>query len=140
MQNPHILIVEDEAITALDEQEALEELGYDGVGIVDTGEDAIAKAGELKPDLVLMDITLRTQMDGKEAAWNIRENHDIPVIFVTAKGNKAIYNAANYGHVTGYIIKPFDIDILKATIEAALRGELTPPKNWVPPTQDPDLN
>lgn len=132
MAKAQILIVEDESITALDEQETLEELGYEVVGIEDTGEDAIAKAGELKPDLVLMDITLKTEMTGTEAAWQIREQFDIPVIFVTAKGNKAIYDAANYGHVTGYIIKPFDVDKLKANIEAALRGELSPAKDWAP--------
>jgi len=132
MAKARILIVEDEAITALDEQETLEDMGYEVVGIVDTGEDAVAKAGELKPDLVLMDITLKTDMPGTEAAWEIRESFDIPVIFVTAKGNKMIYDAANYGHVTGYIIKPFDPEKLKLTIEAALSGELSPPKDWKP--------
>jgi two-component system, response regulator PdtaR len=137
MSKARILIVEDEAITALDEEGTLEELGYEVVGIVDTGEEAIAKANELKPDLVLMDITLKTKMTGTEAAWEIREQFDIPVIFVTAKGNKAIYDAAHYGHVTGYIIKPFDITKLQANIEAALRGELSPEKDWVPPSERP---
>jgi len=137
MATARMLIVEDEAITALDEQETLEEMGYEVIGIVDTGEDAITKAGELQPDVVLMDITLKTEMTGQEAAWQIREKYDIPVIFVTAKGNKAIYDAANYGHITGYIIKPFDPDKLKETIEAALRGELDPAKDWKPPTKDP---
>jgi len=132
MAKARILIVEDEAITALDEQETLEDMGYEVIGIVDTGEDAIAKADELKPDLVLMDITLKTDMQGTEAAWEIREKYDIPVIFVTAKGNKAIYDAANYGHITGYIIKPFDPDKLRETVEAALRGDLNPPKDWKP--------
>jgi len=59
MTKKRILIVEDEPITALDEQETLEELGYQVVGVADTGEDAVAKAKELKPDLVLMDITLK---------------------------------------------------------------------------------
>ncbi len=139
MAKARILIVEDEAITALDEQETLEEMGYEVVDIVDTGEDAIASAGELKPDLVLMDITLKTEMTGQDAAWQIREKYDIPVIFVTAKGNKAIYDAANYGHTTGYIIKPFDPDKLKATVEAALRGELNPPKDWQPPSMDSEI-
>lgn len=137
MTKARILIVEDEMITAVDEQETLEELGYEVLDIVSTGEDAIAKAGELKPDLVLMDITLKTEMTGTEAAWQIREQFDIPVIFVTAKGNKAIYDAAHYGHVTGYIIKPFDVDKLKANIEAALRGELNPEKDWKPAGQKP---
>ena len=136
MTNPRILIVEDEAITALDEQECLEELGYEVVGIVDSGEDAIAKSGELRPDLVFMDITLATEMTGQEAAWQIREKFNIPVIFVTAKGNKLIYDAANYGHVTGYIIKPFEIEKLQENIEAALRGKLNPTKNWTPVSQE----
>ena len=127
MKKPRILIVEDEAITALDEKETLEGLGYEVVSIVDTGEDAISKARELKPDLVLMDITLRSDMTGTEAAWTIREQLDVPVIFMTAKGNKAIYDAANYGHLTGYIIKPFEPEKLQATVEAALAGKLSPP-------------
>jgi len=133
MTKPRILIVEDEAITALDEKETLEGFGYEVISIVDTGEDAISKARELKPDLVLMDITLKSDMTGTEAAWTIRDQLDVPVIFVTAKGNKAIYDAANYGHLTGYIIKPFEPEKLHATVEAALAGKLSPPKNWSPP-------
>ena len=75
MPEARILIVEDEAITALDERETLEEMGYEVVGIVDTGEAAIEKTGELQPDVVLMDITLKTEMTGQEAAWQIREKY-----------------------------------------------------------------
>ncbi|MCR9257843.1 MAG: response regulator [Alphaproteobacteria bacterium] len=135
MTKPRILIVEDEMITAIDEKETLEELGYDIVSIVDNGEEAIKLAGALKPDVVLMDITLKGDMDGMDAAWQIRETSGIPVIFVTAKGNKGIYDAAHHSNTaTGYIIKPFDPEKLKLNIEAALKGELTPPDDWRPLT------
>jgi DNA-binding LytR/AlgR family response regulator len=67
-----------------------------------------------------MDIKLEGEMDGIEAAWKIRRDHKIPVVFVTAHGNKALYEGSTYGETTGYIIKPFDAQSLKANIEAAL--------------------
>jgi AmiR/NasT family two-component response regulator len=132
MSDARILIVEDELITAIDEKETLEELGYEIIDIVDTGEKAIDAAGNLKPDVILMDITLKTEMTGMDAAWAIRKKYGIPVIFVTAKGNKHIYDAANAGAITGYIVKPFDPKSLQENIEAAIRGDLDPPDAWSP--------
>ncbi len=73
MPKTKILIVEDEAITAMDLQKSLKRLGYDAPAIVPSGERAIKKAEELKPDLVLMDIELQGAMDGIEAAGMIRK-------------------------------------------------------------------
>ncbi|MCR9257864.1 MAG: response regulator [Alphaproteobacteria bacterium] len=133
MSKGRVLIVEDEAITAMDEQMTVESSGYEVVGIVDSGEGAVEAARDLKPDVILMDITLKGDMDGMEAAWKIRERFGIPVVFVTARGNKRIYDAAHYSEeATGYIIKPFDRDKLDRNLEAALAGELSPPDNWKP--------
>lgn len=120
MTKKRILIVEDEMITAMDEKQCLESLGYEVIGIVSSGEEAIKRTEDDRPDLVLMDITLEGEMDGVEAAWKIRDNYNIPVVFVTAHGDKAMFEAATYSSVTGYIIKPFDMESLKVNIEAGL--------------------
>ena len=84
MPRARILIVEDERIVANDLRGRLDRIGYDVVGMACTGEDAIARAREHLPDIVLMDITLKGAMDGVEAAEEIGRASDIPVIFMTA--------------------------------------------------------
>jgi len=79
-----ILVVEDERITAEDIKSGLECAGYNVPALVSSGEDAIEKAGKLKPDLVLMDIKLKGKMDGIEAAEQIKYLYNIPVIYLTA--------------------------------------------------------
>ena len=79
-----ILVVEDERITAEDIKSGLENAGYKVPALVSTGEDAIDKAGKLRPDLVLMDIKLKGKMDGIEAAGQIKLRYNIPVIYLTA--------------------------------------------------------
>ena len=88
MTKTRILIVEDEPIIALDEAQMMRGLGYDVTGIAMTGEDAIQQAGRDRPDLILMDIKLAGDMDGREATKKIQELHQIPVIFVTAHISK----------------------------------------------------
>jgi len=83
MAKAKILIVEDEAITAKDLQNMLRGLGYDAPEIASSGEGAIKKAEEIKPDLILMDIRLKG-VDGIEAAELIRDRFNIPVVYVTA--------------------------------------------------------
>ena len=84
MSGNRILVVDDEKIVNLDIQGTLKRLGYGIVGDAVSGLEAIAKADELKPDLVLMDIKLRGDMDGVEAANVIFKTYDIPIIFLTA--------------------------------------------------------
>jgi CheY-like chemotaxis protein len=108
-------------ITAMDEQQCLESLGYEVTGIVASGEEAIKRAEVDRPDLVLMDITLEGEMDGIEAAGKIHDAHNIPVIFVTAHGDKTLFESASYHEFAGYIVKPFDIESLKVNIERALK-------------------
>ena len=84
MATARILIVEDEIIVGLDIQARLESLGYEILGVEPAAEEAVDKAGEMRPDLVLMDIQLQGEMDGVEAARHIRTRFDIPVIFLTA--------------------------------------------------------
>ncbi len=83
MVSAKILIVEDERIVALDIKSSLENLGYTVTGIVASGEAALTKVAESRPDLVLMDINLKGDMDGVETAEQIRAHFSIPVIYLT---------------------------------------------------------
>ena len=89
-----ILVVEDESIVAEDLRRSLEKMEYTVAGIVYSGEDAIKKAGETRPDLVLMDIMLQGKMDGIEAAGKIHSDYDIPVVYLTAYGDESIQERA----------------------------------------------
>jgi len=84
MPGARILIVEDEGIEALDIQQRLISMGYDAPDIVSTGEEAITKAEEVFPDLVLMDIMLPGEIDGVAAAQQIKTRFNIPIIYITA--------------------------------------------------------
>ena len=115
-----ILVVEDESIVAEDLRRSLEKMEYTVTGIVYSGEDAIKKAGETRPDLVLMDIMLQGKMDGIEAAGKIRSDFDIPVVYLTAYGDESIQERAKITEPFGYIIKPFKERELKINIEIGL--------------------
>lgn len=120
MSNARILIVEDEQIVAMDIQSTLESLGYKIVGQADNGPEAILKAAELHPDLVLMDIGLKGGIDGIEAATQIRAQFDLPVIFLTAFANQSTLERAREAEPFGYILKPFEENDLTIAIEMAL--------------------
>ena len=119
MSQPRILIVEDEAIVAMDLKLHLQDLGYGVSGLASSGEEAIALAGSLKPALVLMDISLGTGMDGIEAARHVQAL-GIPVVFLTAFADDATLARAKDAAPYGYLLKPFDERSLHSTIEMAL--------------------
>ncbi|MBI3815776.1 MAG: response regulator [Nitrospinae bacterium] len=114
-----ILIVEDESIIAKDLKNRLERLGYEIPAAVQSGEEAVKKAKELHPDLVLMDIMLRG-MSGIAAADQIRISCNIPVLYVTAFSDENILKLAKMTEPYGYILKPFDERELHIAIEMAL--------------------
>ncbi len=120
MSKTNILIVEDESIVAKDIQHSLKKLGYTVVGMCSTGEDAIKVAEELKPDLVLMDIMLKGDMSGIEAAGQIREKLNIPIIYLTAYADESTLSKAKVSEPYGYIIKPFKEIDLHTSIEMAI--------------------
>lgn len=120
MSRARILIVEDEGIIAQDIQATLEKLGYEVPAIAVVGEEAIEKAAELRPDLVLMDIMLWGGMDGVEAAAHIRERLCIPIIFLTAHSDNATLQRAKVTSPYGYIVKPLVERELRIGIEMAL--------------------
>lgn len=119
MSKKRILIVEDERIVAEDLRMSLLRLGYDVSGIMSSGEEAIKKAEELAPDLVLMDIVLKG-MDGIGAAGAIRNLWDIPVVYLTASADQKTMEKAKRTEPYGYVIKPFRESELFSTIEMAL--------------------
>lgn len=118
--NVRILVVEDERIVAKDMQTMLQRLGYDVPAIAVSGEEAIIKAAQTQPDLVLMDIIINGTMDGIEAANQIRSQFDVPVIYVTAYADEALLQRAKMTEPFGYIIKPFSERELHTNIEMAL--------------------
>ncbi|HWQ34687.1 MAG TPA: response regulator [Blastocatellia bacterium] len=120
MISPRILVVEDESIVAEDIRERLQRFGYEVADAVSSGEAAIARAAGLRPDLVLMDISLSGAIDGIEAAEKIHEQWDIPVVFLTAYSDSGTLQRARSSGSFGYLLKPFDERELRATVEIAL--------------------
>ena len=120
-QKETILVVEDEMITALDIKLRLEDFGYNVPGTIAYGEEAVKKADEFNPDLILMDIMLKGEMNGIEATKEIQKTKDIPIIFLTANTNKEIIENALKTTPSGYISKPFNDRELKYIIEIAIK-------------------
>lgn len=115
-----ILIVEDEAIVAADIQNHLENFGYDVCPLASTGENGLTIAGRERPDLVLMDISLEGDMDGIQAAGQIRRELDIPIVFLTAYTDNDLLERAKRVEPYGYLVKPFKPKELHITIELSL--------------------
>lgn len=120
MDSERILIVEDERIIALDLQRKLEKLGYRVDGLASTAEEAVERAAELKPDIILMDIMLAGDVDGIDAARTIHDTSGIPVIFLTAYADERTLERAKEAQPFGYILKPFKERELHTTIDMAL--------------------
>ena len=128
-----ILIVEDERIVADDIEKSLEDSGYT-VFYVSSKEDAIKKAEEV--DLILMDIALKGELDGIEAAQYIYSRFDVPIVFLTAHADENTLKKAKAAQPYGYIVKPFEDKELRATIEMALHrhkmeGRLKESSKWL---------
>lgn len=131
----NILVVEKEIIVAKDIKKSLEALGYT-VNIADSGKEAIAKAAETQPDIVLMNIRLKQQMSGIQAAEKIWNSFNIPVVFLTAQSDINTLQQAKIAKSFGYITKPFRERELHTTIEIAihqhqLEKKLKEPQEWL---------
>ncbi|MDC8771796.1 response regulator [Roseateles albus] len=116
-----ILVVEDERLIARDIVMQLRILGYEPLGPIDTGEQAIEMAGVLRPDLVLMDVHLGNAMDGIEAAQAIRTQFEVPTVFLSAFSGEANSVRAELAKPVGYLAKPFEDYELREVIEAAFK-------------------
>jgi two-component system cell cycle sensor histidine kinase/response regulator CckA len=120
-RKPKILIVEDEQVVAMDVEAQLLTLGYEVVGLVGNGEEALSLAEETCPDLILMDIQLQGQLDGVVTANRIRQRCQTPVVFMTAFAGEETLARAREAGPYGYITKPFKIQDLQATVSVALQ-------------------
>ena len=115
-----ILIVEDETLSATDLKYKLEDLGYEVISIVDNGDDAIYTAVHQRPDLVLMDIGLKGEVDCISASQKILAL-DIPVVFISANINDQTFEEANIKPPYGFITKPFNVKNLERVIKIAIK-------------------
>jgi PAS domain S-box-containing protein len=115
-----LVLVENEFVLAEDVPSRLRAAGFDIIGTAATGKDALAQARELHPDVVLMDPVLKGKMDGIEAAQQITERFDIPVIFLTAGADAATVRRATETASYGFLVMPFDDLELRAAIEMAI--------------------
>ncbi|MGV7929566.1 MAG: ATP-binding protein [Spirochaetota bacterium] len=120
MPAARIFIVEDEKIVSRDLQNVLESMGYGIAGVATSGEEAVEAISGLRPDIVLMDIMLKGEMDGIDAAEKVRADFDVPVIYLTAYADDTTLQRAKITEPYGYLIKPFDERDLSIAIEMAL--------------------
>jgi PAS domain S-box-containing protein len=131
-----ILIVEDEVVVALNLEARLPQLGYEVVGKTGDGVEAVRIAEALRPDLVLMDVRLQGDTDGIDAAREIKDRLHIPVVYLTAYADNGTLERAKITEPFGYVVKPFGIPELHATIEMALyrartQQELLEGREWL---------
>jgi CheY-like chemotaxis protein len=117
---PRALVVEDETLIAEELKERLERFGFSVIAVVDTADEGIEIATSQRPDLVLMDIRLKGQKDGVQAATEIRQRVDVPVIYLTAYSDRPTLDRAKHTDPYGYILKPFHERELQVTIELAM--------------------
>ena len=120
MSETQVLVVEDERITARNIKNKLEQLGYAVPVVASSGEEAIKRTAEARPDLVLMDIKLKGDMNGIQAAEQIRTRFNIPVIYLTAYADEDTLQRAKITESYSYILKPFQAEELHTNIEMAL--------------------
>lgn len=120
MTPDRILVVEDEAIVAMDISHRLKRMGYEVIGTAASGEIALQLVEQHAPDLVLMDIRLAGQLDGIETAALLRQSHDVPIIYLTAHTDSTTLERAKATEPYGYIVKPIETSQLTTTITMAL--------------------
>jgi CheY-like chemotaxis protein len=120
MEKARILVVEDEAIVAMDIANTLRNLGHEVTDTVPSGEQAIASVKENRPNVILMDIVIKGEMDGIQTAEQIRAQYSIPVIFLTAYADEKTLERAKITAPCGYVTKPFEETDLRIAIEVGL--------------------
>jgi len=120
-RGPRALIVEDETLIAEELRERLSRLGFSVIATVDSAEEGIAIATREHPDLVLMDIRLKGEKDGVQAAQEIRQQVDVPIVYLTAYSDRLTVDRAKGTEHDAYILKPFHRSELQSTIEVAMQ-------------------
>ena len=118
---PRALIVEDETLIAEELRQRLSYLGFSVIATVGSADEGIAIATRERPDLVLMDIRLKGEKDGVQAAQEIREKVDVPIVYLTAYSDLLTSDRTKASEHDGFILKPFRGRELQSTIEVALQ-------------------
>ena len=121
MDKVQVLIVEDEAIVSMDLRYKLEAMGYSVPAEISSGEEAVDAVSRHRPDVVLMDIRLAGEIDGIDAAGEIRRRFKTPVVYLTSHGDEDTLARATATKPSGYLLKPFEDAVLRAVIETAIQ-------------------
>ena len=116
-----VLIVEDEALVALDICNVLSEAGYEVVGLVATEQDAVRKACDLRPDLIIMDLRLKGGGDGFRASRKINSGQNIPILYITAYKNRETLKGLEENSSSDILFKPFAREHLLEAVETAVK-------------------
>ena len=120
MKKPAILVVEDEPIVGLSLKHTLQSMGFSAAVVV-SGEAALDQLEKELPDLILMDIRLKGELDGIQTAEKILQAHDMPIIYLTAYADNGMVRRINSSGGAGYLSKPFEDEELEKMIRSALR-------------------
>lgn len=118
--SPRVLIVEDDMLLSMVEERLINNLGYNVIAKVQSGSEAIKKVTELDPDIIVMDISLKGEMDGIETMEIIRQNSEVPVIYLSGSSDRYDLERAKKTDFTGYLIKPVTSGDLKKPFEKAV--------------------
>lgn len=121
-----VLIVEDDMLLSLVEERLIQKLGHEVVAKVTTGEEAIEKSKELSPDLIVMDIVLKGELDGIQAMEKIREHSDVPVIYLSGNSDRYNFERAKKTEFTDYLVKPITSKDLEKPLEIAFNDDTSP--------------
>jgi CheY-like chemotaxis protein len=119
-QKGRVLIVEDDLLLSMVEERLIKKLGFDVIGKIDNGYEAVEKAEELDPDIIVMDISLKGEMDGIETMEMIREQSSVPVIYLSGSGDRYLYERAKKTGFTEYLTKPITSSDLETPLNTAL--------------------
>jgi CheY-like chemotaxis protein len=122
-QKGKVLIVEDDMLLSMVEERLIKRLGFEVVGKVTKGADAIKKEEELNPDIIVMDISLKGDMDGIEAMEAIREKSDVPVIYLSGSGDRYSLERAKKTNFTDFLTKPVTSGDLKEPLYSAIQAQ-----------------
>lgn len=119
-QKGRVLIVEDDMLLSMVEERLIKRLGFEVIGKVTTGVEAIEKEEELNPDIIVMDISLKGDMDGIETMEAIRKKSDVPVIYLSGSGDRYSLERAKKTDFTDFLTKPVTGGDLKGPLYAAM--------------------
>ncbi|MDZ7772551.1 MAG: response regulator [Balneolaceae bacterium] len=119
-----VLIVEDDMLLSMVEERLVKKLGYEVVAKATNGEDAIRHMHEQSPDVILMDIVLKGELDGIETMEQIRTQSDVPVIYLSGNSDRFNYERAKKTGFSDYLVKPITLHDLRVPFEKALSTEI----------------